>query len=426
MRYAIAHIADIHYRKEESEGALTILNALVKDLKKRKESLAGYELYLAITGDIVFAGKDNDSYSHFHKKFNDKLNEIGLTKDFRMIVPGNHDIDQSIIEEEFKNYEERITNNIETEQKFNDFISDKNYQDNKFEHYVLFESDFAKYGIDYSLEGKGWILNNNLGVYCLNSSLCSFGGVNRVVDKYKLAVFTRGIIEWCNNNLNTSINILLMHHPISHLISWCKEAIKQIIEDNFPLCLCGHNHEQDLFYNKISHKSLICSAPQVFTNKADLLGYAIILIEDNSIDKIIYREYVKGKFLNGQRFSENSEGVVSIQSNYLHSIEVLEHKLKSALSFFKGQPEVFIRPKISKEREFNNEPNLLDQIIKDPRPSIIVSHPQFGLTCLSHYMRLEAYRINNFWIYLDSKRTKARNVKQGLSRVQINTTSSLE
>jgi predicted MPP superfamily phosphohydrolase len=413
MRHAIAHIADIHYRKEEPEGASTIFNALLKDLRKQKESLAKYEFYLAITGDIVSAGKDNDSYSSFDKEFNYKLNEIGLTRDYRMIVPGNHDIDQCVVEKDFKNYQDKINNNIDTERKFNDFISDKNFQDNKFENYMLFESDFAKYGIHYSPYGKGWILNNTLGVFCLNTSLCSFGGVNGVADRDKLAVFTRGLIEWCNN-LGTSTNILLMHHPISHLISWSKDAMKQIIENKFSLCLCGHNHEQDVFYNKISHKSLICSAPQVFTDKSDLLGYAIILIEDNYIDKIIYREYAKGQFFNGQRFSENSEGVVNIQSNYLKSIEVLEHNLKTALSFFKGQPQVFVEPKISKDREFNNEPNLLDEIIGNPRPSIIVSHPQFGLTCLSHHMRLEAYKINNFWIYLDSKHIKARIVESAI------------
>lgn len=410
MKYAIVHLADIHYRKGEPEGASTILNALIKDLQKQKESLIGHEFYLAITGDIVFAGKDNESYSSFHIEFNQKLKDIGLTKEFRMIVPGNHDIDRSIVEKDFNDYQSKIYSSIETEQKFNNFIRDENFSDDKFANYELFESDFAKYGIDYSPQGNGWAINNNLGVYCLNTALCSFGGTQKVSDKNKLAVFTRGMIEWCNKT-ETSTNILLMHHPFSYLNKWSKDEIKQIIENNFSLCLCGHNHEQDIFYNKISHNSLICSAPQVFTNKEDLLGYSIIIIEDNSINKIIYREFVKGKFLIGQRFSENTEGIVSIHSIYLKSIEALEHKLKNALSFFKGQPEVFIKPKLAKEREFNNEPNLLDQIIKDPQPSMIVSHPQFGLTCLSHHMRLEAFKSNNFWVYLDSKHIKARKVK---------------
>lgn len=413
MKCAIAHIADIHYRKEESEGALQILNALIKDLAKQKDSLAGYDLYLAITGDVVLAGADSGSYLSFIKEFSPKLNEIGLTKDHVIVVPGNHDIDQSVVERDFERYKATISNNMENERKFNDSFNDEDYQDKKFDNYMLFESYFAGYGIDYSLPGKGWTLNSNLGVYCLNTSLCSFGGVNKVTDD-ALAASTRGIIDWCNT-VNTSTNILLMHHPLSRLNSWSRASLRQIIENHFSLCLCGHNHEQDIFYNKISQKSLVCSAPQVFTNKDDLLGYAIILIEDNFIDTIKYREYSKGQFLNGQRFSENSEGIVSIQSDYAKRVEILKDNLKSALSFFKGQPDVFIEPKISKEREFNDEPNLLPDIIKAPRASVIASHPQFGLTCLSHYMRLEAYKANNFWVYLDSKHIKARNVQSVIS-----------
>ena len=162
-----------------------------------------------------------------------------------------------------------------------------------------------------------------------------------------------------------------MHHPLTYLNNWSKNALKQIIENHFSLCLCGHSHEQDVFYNKISQKSLICSAPQVFTKKDDLLGYGIILIEDNAINKIIYREYVNGDFLNGQRFSNNTKGIVTVPNSYFRSKEILKNNLKTSLSFFKDQPVVFIRPKISKEREFNDEPNLLDQLIKEPEPSII-------------------------------------------------------
>lgn len=391
MKYAIAHLADIHYCKGESEGALIVLNALVKDLKKQKESLADYEFYLAITGDIVFAGQYWDSYLSFKHEFDDKLNEIGLTKQRRMMVPGNHDIDRLIISEDLDIYKERIEKYVQSEREFNNFVNDKNYRDDKFDNYHLFESEFAELGIDYSSYGKGWILNNNLGVYCLNTSLSSFGGLNGVDDKKRLAIFTRAITDWCTNS-GTSTNILLMHHPLSHLIQWGKETLRQLIENHFTLCLCGHNHEQDVFFNTISNKSLICSAPQVFTGKNDLLGYAIILIESNNIDKVIYREYSKGQFFNGHRFSGNDEGVVSIQNNYLKCIEVLQDNLTNALSFFKGQPVVFVKPKISKQREFDDEPSLLDQIIKEPSSAIIVSHPQFGLTCLSHYMRLEAYK----------------------------------
>jgi predicted MPP superfamily phosphohydrolase len=410
MRYAIVHIADIHYRKEEPEGVSTVINAFIKDLEIQKTILNEYKIYLCITGDIVYEGKDTDSYTSLHKEFNEVFDQVGIPKDFRFLVPGNHDIDQDTIRQDFEEYQKRIYDNIETENGFNNFITQEDYKSNKFENYQLFESDFGKYGIEYSVPGKGWTLDSNLGIFCLNTAVCSLGGVNNVDDKGKLAVYTRGIIQWLKDT-KTSLNILLMHHPITHLNKWSIDEIKQIIENNFTLCLCGHDHEQNVFYNKISQNSLICTAPQLYTKKADNLGYAIILLENNCVDKIIYRQYIKGKFLPGSMFSENEEGVVTIQNTELKSIETLEGELKNALAFFKGQPAVFIEPKLSKSREFNNEENLLSLMIEDPRSAVIIAHPQFGLTCLSHHMRLEAFKKGNFWIYLDAKHTKARNIE---------------
>jgi predicted MPP superfamily phosphohydrolase len=113
MKYAIIHLADIHYRKEEPEGALRVINALIQDLKEQKETLLGYDLYIAITGDIVFAGTDNESYLDFDRKFSPKLNDVGLTKDRRMVVPGNHDLDRASVEQDFERYQAKIYDSIE-------------------------------------------------------------------------------------------------------------------------------------------------------------------------------------------------------------------------------------------------------------------------------------------------------------------------
>ncbi len=162
MKYAIVHLADVHYRNGESEGASTILNALVKDLKRQKEILAEYELYLAITGDVVFRGQDYDSYNSFRKEFDDKLNEVGLTRERRMIVPGNHDIDRISISNDFDQYKERIDGCLQSEREFNDFFGDKEYRDDKFDNYCLFESWSCPYQTGHP---------SNL----LSSLLCSLG-----------------------------------------------------------------------------------------------------------------------------------------------------------------------------------------------------------------------------------------------------------
>ena len=228
MRYAIVHIADIHYKKEEPEGVSTVLKAFIKDLKKQKDSFSDYKFYIAITGDIVFAGLDSEAYDCLKKELNQELVGIGLTKEFRIIVPRNHDIDQSIVKNNLDDYKTAINKYSINELKFNNFICNKNIFAEKFENYELFESDFAKYGIDFSTQGRGWNIDSNLGAYCLNTALTSYGGVENIIDKKNLTICTRELIDWCNSK-KTSLNILLMHHPINYLNSWGKDEIKRII-----------------------------------------------------------------------------------------------------------------------------------------------------------------------------------------------------
>ncbi len=419
MKYAIVHVADIHYTENEPEGVSTILKAFINDLKTQKKLLGGYELLIAFTGDIVFEGKNINAYRGFMEELNDELNEIGLSNEYRLMVPGNHDIDQQIIENKFDEYEKNIVQNITSERKFNDSIERNTCLCEKFENYELFESDFVKYGIQFNSCGKGWEIDGNLGAYCLNSALASYGAARMKRDENNLAIATRNLVSWADQKV-TPLNILLMHHSINRLCEWSKRELTRLIEEHFTLCLCGHDHKQNLYYNKISQNSIICSASPLYTKKSDNIGYSIISIEDNSVDKLIYRQYDNGKFLNGISFSNTDDGIVNIKKDYdivkdQKNLEILELKLSNALISFKNQPSIFVEPKLSKDREFNDDENLLESLITDPKPSVILAQPQFGLTCLAHHIRIEAYKHNSFWIYLDAKHTKARKIENEIN-----------
>ena len=418
MKYAIVHIADIHLKKDEPEGACSIMSLFMQDLKNQKKQYSDHEFLLAITGDIVYSGVDIESYTYFYQTYNKELDDIGILNTNRILVPGNHDVDQSMIHNASKRKRAQFLEHSNTEQSFNNFICNDTNHLAKFDNYLLFESDFAEYGVFKDPLGCGWLLNSEIGFYCLNTAICSFGGLNNIKDDNNLAICTRNLVAWCNQ-VNVPFSVLMMHHPLQYLNSWSCNELKHIIDTNFTLCLCGHKHNQDIYYNKISNKCLVCSAPQLFSTKSELLGYAIIMVADSTVTKIVYRQYNKGQFVNGVGFSENDDGVVHIPSNYRRHLELLDVDLKNALAFFKGQPNVFVRPKLSKNREFNDEPNLLDNIIANPFDSIIVAQPQFGLTCLAHYMKLEAYKIGAIWIYLDAKTTKARQISNKI-REQLN------
>jgi hypothetical protein len=98
---------------------------------------------------------------------------------------------------------------------------------------------------------------------------------------------------------------------------------------------------------------------------------------------------------------------------------MLEERLNNALKLFNGQPRIWIDPIISKNNDISINPDdnydkriEIKNIVNNPSSIIISAPPQFGLTCLSHFMILEAWNNSKLWIYIDSKKIKAHNVIQ--------------
>lgn len=96
---------------------------------------------------------------------------------------------------------------------------------------------------------------------------------------------------------------------------------------------------------------------------------------------------------------------------------ILEERLNSALQLFSGRPRIWIDPIISARQEISIHPDEnfndkvdVDTIINNPSSTIISAPPQFGLTCLSHYMVFEAWKRHKVWIYIDAKKIKVHNI----------------
>lgn len=413
MKYAFIHIADIHYKSNKPETVSSVVFEFIKDIEQQLKNLRDYNVFLVISGDIVNSGENFDYYESFINEFDECLTNIGISKEHRIVVPGNHDVDRSSLSELIEDYHS-ILNKFSEEELFNDWYLNEYSSNNVFENYLLFESEFAKYGLNLKQSGNGFEINGELGVYCLNTAILSFGGINSIRDEGNLPINSRDLVNWCNRNKNQR-KIIIYHHPISHLKNWAQKELKRIIEQNFILGFSGHNHLQDLTYNNISENAIICSAPPLFTSKTDSLAYAIVLLDENNVAKIIYREYLDGKFFRGSRFSQNDEGVVYLKNDFNKIKSFLEGRLENSLTFFKDQPKIFIKPKLSVNREFNNNSNVLDDLIENPVSSIIIAHPQFGLSTTAHYMILEAYKKNKYWVYLDANHIKNRNSSQTIS-----------
>lgn len=413
MNYAIIHIADIHFRNDAAEGASSIIKALMNDLEIQITNMPEYEFYFAIVGDIVKKGENVQAFNAFISGVDGKLNAIGLTKNRRIIVPGNHDVNRNLIEANYDTCKQAFEEYSGNEEIFNDFISKANPFNSHFNNYDNFIKQFANVEGNYKTSGWGMNINNDIGIYCLNTALLSFGGFDKIKDNGRLAINTRDLVQWCEEN-KSPIKILLHHHPFEHLNSWSQTELQHIVEDNFNVCLSGHDHVQDVYYNVAPNKTLFNTAPPLFTGKETLLGYSIILIENNIPSAILYREYSRGSFFPSATLSKNKTGKVDLGDKKLHNIYEMKSKLEHALRSFKDQPSIFIEPKLSTQREFNDDKNYLHELIESPYDCLIIAPPQFGRTCLGLYMRLEAYKKHQHWVYIDAKYIKSRKILEAI------------
>ena len=57
--------------------------------------------------------------------------------------------------------------------------------------------------------------------------------------------------------------------------------------------------------------------PQLYTDKTDKLGYCIIELKDNAVDKITYREWFSSRnsFRKGIDFTEDEDGDIKFDSH---------------------------------------------------------------------------------------------------------------
>jgi len=318
MNKTIIHLSDLHFRHNWEEDQGVVLAQFFKDLGKQIGQLDKSGVYIAFSGDAVLSGGASDLYDSFFLQFDDELNKLDIPKSQRICVPGNHDISQNIVSNNLVDHEGVVSQRL-PEREFNDYVSKPdNVFTKNFASYISFESRFADIGVSSNtVSGAGWDIGENIGVYCLNSALCSSGGVlkdgKKIVDVGRLAIDTRRLQKW-NLECRASTKILVMHHPIEWLVDWAQVELKKILDSSFSLCLSGHRHDQDMLHSIHSDSSLVkCSAPPLLTNKDGDLGYSMIRVSPNEgVIDIIYRQWTKHHaFVSGVNFSNTDDGIIS-------------------------------------------------------------------------------------------------------------------
>src|SRR5690242_10849346 len=92
------HLSDWHQKGPSFDRGI-VRDALLKDILSRKQisdDLANLD-FAVFSGDLAFSGKDGEYHSAKTEFIDPVLDACGLTPDRLLIVPGNHDVDRSLV-----------------------------------------------------------------------------------------------------------------------------------------------------------------------------------------------------------------------------------------------------------------------------------------------------------------------------------------
>lgn len=242
---SILHISDAHIQKRDKEEIKDIIEKLVADvIKVQKQEKIKIDL-ICFTGDLIQRGD---------KSFNDEyqwdlaqsilveplLENLELTKNEYIMVPGNHEVDISKIDSVIEkgllvNSLEEINFNIE------------NMRSTYLERLKYFYDYIKKDHTDVCMEKVGYTFIKNVngisvGVACLDSSWRSSGKGDE--DRGILYVGEKQVNDLYKHIKDTDIKICLMHHTTDWLSGYENSQIEKQL-NKFNLVLCGHVHEND-------------------------------------------------------------------------------------------------------------------------------------------------------------------------------------
>ncbi|MEC0232146.1 metallophosphoesterase [Paenibacillus alba] len=244
--FSVLHISDLHISNPEDPTAKRLRDSLLTDIKKVVDKHSLKIDAIAMTGDSVDKGGNPEAYKIAEKFYKALLNDLNLSNDKLLFVPGNHDIPRR----------EPVRLLIQNGSK-EDFMEEKRFSEN----WETLETRFsAFYNFTKSVNGNERPLSQYLGAdskiiqanngvikfLLLNSSWACTGETD-----FEKIMVGRWQLERLKlkkeSNEVSDLTIALIHHPLD----WLERNDRLFLIDYLtkknclPVDLILHGHIHD-------------------------------------------------------------------------------------------------------------------------------------------------------------------------------------
>jgi predicted MPP superfamily phosphohydrolase len=312
--FRILHLSDLHLARDHEWDSADVLKGATKAIVAFREKGLAPDL-VALTGDLANTGKPDD-YDRVRQWMDKTLLNDGLRIDASqiVIVPGNHDVDRSLVQGGAVKIQDRLLEQS-TEESIAEVLK------SPIDRAVLFARHAAY--VDF-LEKIYGSRNDSLwfsriyqhGSHRIHvAGLCSSWMSHRKQDKGALLVGRYQLAQIADDADGASISIALIHHPIDYLPDFDKQHVSRAFEQTYRIVLRGHLHDQQSLNHAspdAAYLEFACGA--LYSGGSFPNAFQLIEIDlERELCRAHYRVWQNGEWIvDRNRYQQAPNGIATI------------------------------------------------------------------------------------------------------------------
>lgn len=248
------HISDWH-QKGTDFNRMVVRDALIKDIKKRAEfcpELSSID-FIIFSGDITNSGSREEFKAVFLQLFDPLLEASGnLDRHQLFVVPGNHDLDEKVLDE----LPMDLTKHFESTSEIEKWLLDKTKRKftlkpfHEFARLISYYSNQKQpdYASIYQKDKNG----NKISLLGFNSALMCRRKESDGKNKREKGFLIVGepqvysLLEEQPGSEEDEIKIAVMHHPLEWLADFDRIHVESRLIKKCHFILCGHTHKAEV------------------------------------------------------------------------------------------------------------------------------------------------------------------------------------
>lgn len=262
----IAHLSDFHLNDNKLfDAEHQIVKPLIKDLEEFHDERS-VDL-IVCSGDLVDAGAQSfDSPKKGFDTFSEVVAEpildaLSLGRERFIIAPGNHDMVRT---DDTQVTELGLTKKLISQEEITAYMEEGDDEGSKRTNcYNAFEKRFYS-DTDATLHCSRYESAHRLNLYGLEVGIASINSAWRCYDskedKGKIIIGLRQVEAAVEALHGCVLSIAVIHHPISHLIDFDREAVRERVLRDFDFLLQGHDHAARTQATQVIENAIFTSA----------------------------------------------------------------------------------------------------------------------------------------------------------------------